>query len=103
MKNKKEFCVSTVRSILQEKKIQYKEIEAESGSIYFRLYLDTSTPCLRLSDHHYGRRRPSMTMYWIVGENAKNKDIRKRIERLICKMIRNSKIGKTIATINSIV
>jgi REP element-mobilizing transposase RayT len=99
VKNKREFCISTVRGILQEKRIRYKEIEAESGSIYFRLYLETSTPCLRLSDHHHGRKRPSMTIYWLVGENAKEKNIRNRIELLINKMIKNSKIGKTIEAI----
>ena len=39
MKNKRDFCISTVRKILQEKHITFKEIEADSGSIYFRFYL----------------------------------------------------------------
>ena len=77
MKNKREFCISVVRGILQDKRIQYKEITANSGSVYFRLLLGTSSPCLRLADHHNGRRRPSMTIYWMVGENAKEKNIRK--------------------------
>lgn len=102
MKNKRDFCISATRKILQEKRIRYKEIEADSGSIYFRLYLDTSTPCLRLADHKHGKRKPSMTIYWMVGENAKEKNIRNRIEILIKKMIKNSKIGHTIATINKI-
>lgn len=100
MKNKREFCISTIRKILQDKRIRYKEIEASSGSVYFRLLLDTSNPCLRLADHHHGRKRPSMTIYWMVGENAKEKNIRNRIELLINKMIKNSRIGKTLATLN---
>lgn len=100
MKNKRDFCISTVRKILQEKHITFKEIEADSGSMYFRLYLDVSAPCLRLSDHPHGKRKPSMTIYWMVGENAKEKHIRNRIELMISKMIKNSKIGKTISIIN---
>lgn len=94
MKNKRDFCISAVRKILQEKHITFKEIEADSGSMYFRLYLDISTPCLRLADHPHGKRKPSMTIYWTVGENAKEKHIRNRIELTINKMIKNSKIGK---------
>jgi hypothetical protein len=102
MKNKREFCISSVRKILQEKRIKYKEIEAESGSIYFRLLLDNTSPCLRLADHPCGKRKPSMTIYWMVGKNAKEKNIRHRIELLINKMIKNSKIGKTIAMLEKI-
>lgn len=99
MKNKREFCISAIRGILQEKKITFKELESKSGSIYFKLFLPTSTPCLRLADHPHGKRKPSMTIYWLVGENAKEKSIRHRIELLINKMIRQSQIGKTLGTI----
>ena len=75
---------------------------ANSGSIYFRLNLETSHPCLRLADHPHGRKRPSMTIYWMVGENAKEKNIRHRMELMINKMIKNSRIGKTLATINKL-
>lgn len=102
MKNKKEFCVSTVRGILQQKRISYKEIEANSGSIYFQLLLETSTPCLRLADHPHGKNKPSATFYWVVGENAKNKQVRKRLEFLIEKIIKNSKVGKTIEQIKKL-
>lgn len=100
MKNKREFCISTVRGILQNKKIKFKEIEANSGSIYFQLYLGLTQPCLRLADHPYGKRKPSMTIYWMVGENAKEKNIKHRIEIMINKMIKNSKIGKVIGLID---
>lgn len=100
MKNKRDFCISSVRKILQEKHILFKEIEADSGSIYFKLYLGISTPCLRLADHPHGRRKPSVTIYWTVGENAKEKHIKNRIELTINKMIKNSKIGKVIGLLN---
>ena len=102
MKNKREFCISAIRKNLQEKRIQFKEIEANSGSVYFRLLLGTSNPCLRLADHHHGRKRPSMTIYWMVGENAKEKNIRNRIELMINKMIKNSRIGKTLGILNKL-
>ena len=102
VKNKREFCISAIRKILQDKRIQYKEIEANTGSVYFRLLLGTSSPCLRLADHHHGRKRPSMTIYWMVGENAKERNIRNRIELLINKMIKNSRIGKTLAMLDDI-
>ena len=102
MKNKREFCISASRSILQNKRIKYKEIEAESGSMYFRLFLETSSPCLRLADHPHGKRKPSMTIYWMVGTNAKEKNIRNRIALLINKMIKNSTIGHTIGVINKL-
>lgn len=102
MKDKRDFCISCVRSILQNRKIIFKEIEASSGSIYFKLYLDNTTPCLRLADHPHGKRKPSLTIYWMVGENAKEKNIRNRIELLINKMIKNSKIGKTIAILEQL-
>ena len=100
MKNKRDFCISSVRRILQEKRIQYKEVSAGTGSIYFKLFLDNTSPCLRLSDHHHGKRKPSMTIYWMVGEHAKEKNIRHRIELTINQMIKNSKIGKVIGLIN---
>lgn len=102
MKNKKEFCISTVRGILQQKKIAYKEITANSGSIYFQLFLETSAPCLRLADHHHGKNKPSATFYWIVGENAKNKQVKKRLEHLIDNIIKRSKIGKTVEAIKQL-
>ena len=102
MKNKRDFCISAVRSILQEKRIQYTEINADTGSVYFRLALDTSKPCLRLADHPCGKKRPSMTFYWMVGDNAKNKQVRKRLEALINKMILKSKIGHTLGAINKL-
>lgn len=100
MKNKKEFCISVIRSYLQNKKISFKEIEADSGTMYFRLLLPTSAPCLRLADHPHGKRKPSVTIYWMVGTNAKNKHLKHRIEMTIDKMIRVSKIGTTLGTIN---
>lgn len=102
IKNKREFCIAAVRNILQDKHIKYEEMIANSGSIYFRLNLETSHPCLRLADHPHGRKRPSMTIYWMVGENAKEKNIRHRMELMIDKMIKNSRIGKTLATINKL-
>ena len=102
MKNKRDFCISAVRSILQEKRIRYTEIDAETGSVYFRLLLDNSSPCLRLADHPCGKKRPSMTFYWMVGDNAKNKQVRKRLEALINKMIIKSKIGHTLGAINKL-
>lgn len=100
MKNKKEFCISVIRNYLQTKKISFKEIEADSGTMYFRLLLPTSAPCLRLADHPHGKRKPSVTIYWMVGANAKNKHLKHRIEMTIDKMIRISKIGTTLGTIN---
>lgn len=99
VKNKRDFCISSVRGILQERKINFQEIRANSGSVYFKLILSTSTPCLRLADHPHGKRKPSMTIYWMVGENAKEKNIKHRIELLIDKMIRRSQIGKTLSAI----
>lgn len=99
MKNKRDFCISAVRGILQERKINFQEIYANSGSVYFKLIISTSAPCLRLADHPHGKRKPSMTIYWMVGENAKERNIRHRIELLVDKMIKQSKIGKTLGTI----
>ena len=102
MKNKREFCISIVRKVLNSKHIKYEEIEAKSGSIYFRLYLDTSAPCLRLSDHHYGKKKPSVSIIWNVGDNAKEKNIKHRIEITINKMIKNSRIGTTMGILNQL-
>lgn len=100
MKNKRDFCISAIRNILQDKHISFKEIHSNGGSIYFRLNLETSSPCLRLADHPHGKRKPSMTIYWLVGEHAKERNIRNRIELLINKMIKNSKIGTTLNIID---
>lgn len=99
MKNKREFCISSVRGILQERKISFQEIQANSGSVYFKLILSTSAPCLRLADHPHGKRKPSMTIYWMVGDHAKERKLKHRIEMLIDKMIKNSRIGTTIGII----
>ena len=102
MKNKRDFCVSTIRGILQDKRIHFTETVASSGSVYFKLYTNQGTPCLRLADHPHGKRKPSMTIYWMVGDNAKERNIKHRIELLIDKMIKNSKIGRTIGLIERI-
>ena len=102
MKNKRDLCISTTRKILQDRRISFKEMESSTGTIYFKLFLGTSTPCLRISDHHHGRKRPSFTFYWMVGDNAKNKDVRRRLERTIDRMIKNSKIGITFGILNKL-
>lgn len=102
MKNKREFCISSIRNILQERRISFKEIHSSTGTIYFKLFLESSSPCLRISDHHYGKKKPSESFYWNVGDNAINKKVRKRIENKIDKMIINSKIGKTLDAINKL-
>ena len=99
MKNKRDFCISTVRAILQERKIKYDEIHASTDSVYFRLNLENSRPCLRLSDHPHGKRKPSKTLYWIVGENSKNKTLKHRIENMIVHMIKGSRIGTVMGMI----
>lgn len=99
MKNKRDFCISTVRAILQERRIMYDEIHASTDSVYFRLNLETSRPCLRLSDHPHGKRKPSKTLYWMVGENAKNKTLKRRIENTIVRMIKDSKVGTVMGII----
>ena len=102
MKNKKEFCISAVRGILRSKQIEFKETEANTGSIYFQLKLGNASPCLRLADHPFGRNRPTGTFYWMVGDNAKNKQIKKRLENTIDRIIRYSGIGRTLGALESI-
>ena len=102
MKNKRDFCISATRKILQDKKISFKEMESSTGTFYFRHLLETSTPCLRLADHKNGKRKPSVSFYFMVGDHAKEKQIRKRLENVINNMITRSKIGKTLDAINKI-
>ena len=91
--NRKQLYVDTIRKYLTKKRIKFKMVYAQSGSVYFRLDLDNhSNPVIRVSDHSVTKGSVTCNFnYAQVGKNARPKNIIARIEKGLDKTIKRSK------------
>lgn len=107
MRNLKEVFVSTIRRFLHENNLEYIEYESKFGSVYFRVNLDNNAnPCIRVSDHSVSKDTHVNCNfnYAMVGKNARIKDIQKRIEKGLKRLIKRSSIysfNKALKKINA--